>query len=938
MRNAAHARPVFILLLICCGLLTSLAMARPVADTRDAAVELVTRDLGGTLDGVRLWVDPAPLSTGQTVGTWHHEVFTADDAGWLVFVDRFPGANWEHPCWYYYVDQSTGRLERHDATTPPDKLAELDEITNGRDNPPAGASEAALDAYSQRLRALPKPVKSRGMAKALIISGGANTSNNHIRYWNDCAFIYRTLVEYYGYADEQIRVCISDGLDPAVDRSDYTNSPADLDGDGDPDIEGPATLAYIGQVFSELSLSLSPDDQLFIYTTDHGGQESGQDCYLNLWNEQVLRDDQLAAYVDALPCETIVCTFEQCFSGGMVDDLEGDGRVIATGADWDEYSWAMGPDYIYDTFVYHWTSAVGFARPDGTPVDADTNNDGICSMREAFVYAEANDFEDETPQYSSTPAILGDALNLFGNLEGVYLTVNDLLIDDDSEGASNGDGDGIIDYGETIELTVTLHNMGASDAPNVVGTLSSTSPYVTLVNATTSFGLVPGEGTVTALTPLVFTVAADVPDGASLELAMATNETPSSVGLELNATAPGYTVTVAAIDDLGGGDADGMAEPGEEVLVSLAVANHGSCASPNLTMVLQSSSFCGSDETPRVVGVVAPGESVNVSGFSVQVAPGCPEIHMETMGIDLTGTDGYQVATETQFTIGPWFDTAELDMGWTLGLPSDNASSGQWDRLDPLGTSYDGQQVQPEDDVTEDPGHLCFVTGNGTAGGSAGEADVDGGHTTLLSPVFDVDGAVSANLSYWRWYTNDLGNNPGQDIWRVQVAANGGTWVDLENTSDSANTWVQMSFDVGSHVPLDGTVQFRFIAEDADVGSLVEAAVDNILMSIVRNPVTSTPGQLGTNLTVLQAIKPNPISSAATLSFRLARQMPASIELFDLRGRRVRTIHSGTMAQGEHRVSFDAVDDSKRRLATGIYFVRLHTPDQTQVKQLTVIR
>ena len=374
----ARSKPLFLVLgLLCSGLLASAALAQPVAGDRDAAVALVTQDLGGSLEGVRLWIDPTLLATGQTISAWHDDVFTTTEEGWLVFVDRFPGANWEHPCWYYFVDQATGRLERHDATTPPLKLGSLDEVTNGRDNPEPGMSEAALERYSERLRALPKPVTSRGMAWALIISGGANRDNNHIRYWNDCSFIYRTLVDYYGYTDDHIRVCISDGLDPAIDRSNGTNSPPDLDGDGDDDIEYPATLTHIEQVFTELAASLSASDQLFIYTTDHGGQQSGQDCYLNLWNLQELSDDQLAGYIDTLPCETIVCVFEQCFSGGMVDDIQGEGRVIATAADWDEYSWAMGPDYIYDTFVYHWTSAVGFARPDGTPVDADTNDDGI---------------------------------------------------------------------------------------------------------------------------------------------------------------------------------------------------------------------------------------------------------------------------------------------------------------------------------------------------------------------------------------------------------------------------------------------------------------------------------------------------------------------------------------------------------------------------------
>ena len=206
----------------------------------------------------------------------------------------------------------------------------------------------------------------------MIISGGADQGNNHIRYWNDCAMIYRALVEYYGYADDHIRVCISDGTSPAVDRSDGTNSPADLDGDGDADIEYPATQTYISQVFGELAATLTPSDQLFIFTTDHGGQASGHDCYLNLWGGRRCADDQIAAHVATLPCQSIICTFEQCYSGGMIDDLAGDGRVIATAANWDQLSWAMGPDYVYDTFVYHWTSAVAWETPAGVPVDADT--------------------------------------------------------------------------------------------------------------------------------------------------------------------------------------------------------------------------------------------------------------------------------------------------------------------------------------------------------------------------------------------------------------------------------------------------------------------------------------------------------------------------------------------------------------------------------------
>jgi len=366
------------------------------------------------------------------------------------------------------------------------------------------------------------------------------------------------------------------------------------------------------------------------------------------------------------------------------------------------------------------------------------------------------------------------------------------------------------------------------------------------------------------------------------------------------------------------------------------VANIGSADSPGLDVVLQGTLFCSSDEIPRTVGVVTAGDMASVSGFEVTVAPGCPEIHMEAMAVDLLGPGGYEVSTLTMFTVGPWFDTVEEDMGWTLGLAGDTATSGQWERVVPLGTFYNGDPVQPAADHTVD-GTLCFVTANGSAGGSAGEADVDGGTTTLLSPVFDVSGAVSANLSYWRWYTNDLGNNPNEDSWRVDVTTDGITWVALENTTASANSWTEMSFELSSYVDLTGTVQLRFVADDSGAGALVEAAVDDIMLSIVRTPITSTP-QSGTSTTVLRACRPNPISSAATLSFRLAQAMPTQIELFDLRGRKVKTIHNGTLAQGEHRIGFDAVDDQHRRLATGIYFVRMQTTERTEVRQLTVVR
>jgi len=172
----------------------------------------------------------------------------------------------------------------------------------------------------------------------------------------------------------------------------------------------------------------------------------------------------------------------------------------------------------------------------------------------------------------------------------------------------------------------------------------------------------------------------------------------------------------------------------------------------------------------------------------------------------------------------------ENDGGWTVGDPQDSATSGIWERDDPNGVYENSTEIQPEDDHTPAPGTDCWLTGNDPPGSSQGTDDVDGGQTTLKSPVFDLAAYGGVTVDYFRWYTNNTGNSPGQDNWRVQVT-NGDDWVDMENTTLSDRSWLERSFPIGDYVAITSSVQFRFIAEDQEPGSVVEAAVDDFSLT-----------------------------------------------------------------------------------------------------------
>ena len=201
----------------------------------------------------------------------------------------------------------------------------------------------------------------------------------------------------------------------------------------------------------------------------------------------------------------------------------------------------------------------------------------------------------------------------------------------------------------------------------------------------------------------------------------------------------------------------------------------------------------------------------------------------------------------------------EGNVSWTV---ESDVSSGQWELLDPIGTTtQNGTPVQPEDDHTED-GNICFVTGNGDGSGGEGQADVDGGYTAVLSDTYDLSNFDDVLLTYYRWYSNDLGNNPGNDVWQVQVSNDDGeTWSDIENTSSANNSWLKKRFVLSDFIDITSQIKFKFIASDifndGDVGSggsLVEAALDDFILEAIAFDSIAGDVNLDGSLDVLDVV------------------------------------------------------------------------------------
>jgi len=80
---------------------------------------------------------------------------------------------------------------------------------------------------------------------------------------------------------------------------------------------------------------------------------------------------------------------------------------------------------------------------------------------------------------------------------------------------------------------------------------------------------------------------------------------------------------------------------------------------------------------------------------------------------------------------------------------------------------------------------------------------------------------------------------------------------------------------------------------------------------------------------------PNPFNGQLTLQITLSRRFTAQLQIYDLNGRLVRDLFSGTLSAGQHQFRWDALNNWNMPVASGLYLAILKTPEG--IKSLKII-
>ncbi|MDZ4181937.1 MAG: FlgD immunoglobulin-like domain containing protein [Candidatus Cloacimonadaceae bacterium] len=106
------------------------------------------------------------------------------------------------------------------------------------------------------------------------------------------------------------------------------------------------------------------------------------------------------------------------------------------------------------------------------------------------------------------------------------------------------------------------------------------------------------------------------------------------------------------------------------------------------------------------------------------------------------------------------------------------------------------------------------------------------------------------------------------------------------------------------------------------VGGLTSPSDDPVAEANILNPVAY----------------PNPFNPSTTISFSIPAGMQCSLDIYNLRGQKVKTLLNENMTAGKHSVVWDGDDDNGRKVSSGVYLYRLSTPFSSKSAKMLLMK
>jgi len=379
---------------------------------------------------------------------------------------------------------------------------------------------------------------------------------------------------------------------------------------------------------------------------------------------------------------------------------------------------------------------------------------------------------------------------------GPYVVFDSYVLNDPT-----GNQNGMLDYGETANLDMTLHNVGSDEATNVVTTITSNDPYITIIDGTENFGNINANSTISITEAFQIEVAGDVPNGHVINFVLtADGDDVWESYFSIEALAPVVEFMEFLVDDTIAGNGDYLWDPGEEVDIIVTLENIGSSTAFNVVGGLTSSDAFVTMNTTSTQSYGDITNGANQSAvFNATSDENTPEAHLAQFVIDFIADLGITGSGMFESQIGGYLIEEYFENWLPTGWTTDGGSN--W----------------------------IHGTGN-NAGGTAPEAEFYWSPSTnavqrLVSKPVNTTGSSSLNLSFMQTVNDYNGNY----TIRLETTSDGLTW-NAVTTFPSSSFGPQLE-EIEITTPDVGSPTFQIAwTFDGDSFNINYWYVDNVIL------------------------------------------------------------------------------------------------------------
>jgi hypothetical protein len=399
---------------------------------------------------------------------------------------------------------------------------------------------------------------------------------------------------------------------------------------------------------------------------------------------------------------------------------------------------------------------------------------------------------------------------------------------------------------------------------------------------------------------------------------------------------------VADLQVTPGGDGDAILEPGESAQLVMELENLGLLPVADVQAILSSGTpyLTVTQETASYNDMGVGGSGVNSVAFQFTVAEGAPEAFDAELQLHLATSLGSAVLrfqVEVGLRVNYWSHDAE-------------SSTEEWTHSPTAGWT-DAWHLSTE--MNHSPTHAWKAGSTGT-GNYANHSDC-----RLVSPPLEL--RDWSRLSFWHRMSAEVSTafpDSAYDGGIVEISVDdGGSWTQLvpltgynkffraQAGSGAPAThnfpgqtpcysgvfmWEEAVFDLAAYNGLTVRLAFHFGSDNG--GSMEGWYVDDLRLAAPDDAVDSTPAPRPRELALLGAW-PNPFNPSTQVELEVPTAGAVRLELFDLAGRLVATLHDGGLAAGRHSLRLDGSG-----LASGLYLLRLETTGDVRSLKLLLVR